>query len=394
MRVAWYSNAPWVPSGYGQQTAEVLPLLCDKYGTDNVAVTNNHGLNGQAQRWNGVRVFPCGLDLFSDEVAPVYADWFFQGEPGFIVTLYDQFVLKNPAWSQLNVAAWTPVDRDPVSPLTVEWFKQTRAVPLAMSRFGETQLRNVGLDPSYVPHSVNTNIFRPQPADPARFGIPEGKFVVGMVAYNKGNPSRKAFPEVFQAFGRFLLEHPDAVLYVHSEQHGIGDGIDLELLACMCGIEDQVVFADQLQYRLGDPAEKMAALYSTFDVLLAPSYGEGFGIPVVEAQACGTPVIVSDFTSQPELVGHGWTVNGQRFADMDRQSWFQIPNVAEITAALHKAASTKPDPEKARKFAMQYDTNRVWRKYWLPTLARIESRFPNIEPVVSAHGVPTERVTL
>jgi glycosyltransferase involved in cell wall biosynthesis len=66
------------------------------------------------------------------------------------------------------------------------------------------------------------------------------------------------------------------------------------------------VWVDQYAYRLGAPAEVMAATYSAMDVLLAPSHGEGFCVPLIEAQACGTPVIATDFSAQPELVGAGW----------------------------------------------------------------------------------------
>lgn len=59
--------------------------------------------------------------------------------------------------------------------------------------------------------------------------------------------------------------------------------------------------------------EKLATLYNLADLFVLPSFREGFGLPVVEAMACGTPVAVSDRTSLPELVGEA----GQLF-DPDR----------------------------------------------------------------------------
>ena len=44
----------------------------------------------------------------------------------------------------------------------------------------------------------------------------------------------------------------------------------------------------------------MAALYSSAAVLLFPSFYEGFGLPVLEARLCGTPVVCSDAGSLPE----------------------------------------------------------------------------------------------
>nr|MBN1228266.1 glycosyltransferase family 4 protein [Anaerolineae bacterium] len=50
-------------------------------------------------------------------------------------------------------------------------------------------------------------------------------------------------------------------------------------------------------------ADDLPALYSGASVFCLPSHYEGFGIPPLEAMACGTPVVVSDRASLPEVVG-------------------------------------------------------------------------------------------
>jgi glycosyltransferase involved in cell wall biosynthesis len=49
--------------------------------------------------------------------------------------------------------------------------------------------------------------------------------------------------------------------------------------------------------------ERQAAVYARAEALLLPSLGEGFGLPVLEAMACGTPVVTSDRSSLPEVAG-------------------------------------------------------------------------------------------
>ncbi|HEX5439713.1 MAG TPA: glycosyltransferase family 1 protein [Ktedonobacterales bacterium] len=71
------------------------------------------------------------------------------------------------------------------------------------------------------------------------------------------------------------------------------------------------VFRAVEEQRIGDvvrfldyvPEDDLAALYSTADVLAMPSAYEGFGIPVIEAMACGTPVVCSDGGALPEAAG-------------------------------------------------------------------------------------------
>jgi glycosyltransferase involved in cell wall biosynthesis len=63
------------------------------------------------------------------------------------------------------------------------------------------------------------------------------------------------------------------------------------------GVRDAVVEIDT------PDDERLRALYSACEVLLFPSLYEGFGLPVLEAMACGAPVVASDRASLPEVVG-------------------------------------------------------------------------------------------
>ena len=65
------------------------------------------------------------------------------------------------------------------------------------------------------------------------------------------------------------------------------------------GLEEDVVFTGYV------PEEDRPKLMSAAEVFVFPSFFEGFGMPVVEAQACGTPVVTSNTTSLPEAAGDG-----------------------------------------------------------------------------------------
>jgi glycosyltransferase involved in cell wall biosynthesis len=116
----------------------------------------------------------------------------------------------------------------------------------------------------------------------------------------------------------------------------------------------------------------LAGLYSTMDVYLGTSYGEGFGVGTIEAQACGTPVIVSNFAASAELCGDGWLVDGQPLYDAAQQAWFNIPSVPGIVSALEEAyARPRGTSEKALKFAEEYDADHVYKTYWKPVLEKL-----------------------
>lgn len=387
MRILWASNVPWTGTGYGVQTALFAPRFRDA-GHD-VAIYATWGLGGSPQSWDGIPVFPSD-EQWGNVTLPRTAKHWGDDQECLVIFLGDVWPLKAEQIAEVNVAAWVPVDHDPVPPFVNAAFERLIRRPIAMSRFGERQFRERGRDPLYVPHGIDTNVYRPLPADrgPLRadLGIPDDAFVVGMVAANKGSrPPRKAFPQVFEAFRRFLDDHDDAYLYLHSEMSGKFDGIDLRALAIACEIpQDRVKFTPPWLMELEVKPHDVARIYSTFDVLAQPSYGEGFGVPIVEAQACGVPVIVNDWTAMPELCGAGWLVDGDRCWDESQKSWFKSPRVNLILEAFQKAYKARGNEalrSKARAFAMGYDADRVFEEFWVPALEELDPARAVEEPV-------------
>jgi glycosyltransferase involved in cell wall biosynthesis len=61
--------------------------------------------------------------------------------------------------------------------------------------------------------------------------------------------------------------------------------------------------AGRVRFLQGVANNDLPALYNAAGVLVAPSFYEGFGLPPLEAMACGTPAVVANRASLPEVVG-------------------------------------------------------------------------------------------
>jgi glycosyltransferase involved in cell wall biosynthesis len=382
MKILWSSNPATTATGYGTQTAIFAPRIRDA-GHD-VALYQSWGGDGiGVWKWEGMHVYPGDQDWGNRTMAPCAAH---HGGGDFsncqVIALLDAWVLRpNRFPPGLRLAVWAPVDHHPLPPAVKATLEHPSVRPIAMSRFGERMMQDAGLDPLYVPHGIDTSVFRPQPERKAEIradlGLPADAFVVGMVAANKSNPAcdRKAYPQVFQAFAELHRRHPDTVLYCHTNQMPQGaQGLPLRRLANACGIpEGALRFSDPIAYEWGLPASSVADLYAAFDVLANPSLGEGFGIPIVEAQACGVPVIATDHSAMTELCHAGWLVGGDTAYDALQEAFWRIPSIADIAVAFEAAyecdaEETDALARKARTFALGYDADRVFETYWRPAL--------------------------
>lgn len=383
--VSVWSNSPGQPTGYGQQ-AEYLIERLKRDGAD-VAASSNYGLEGSLStyktKFGEIPHYPRGLDTYSNDVGPMHhAHWKAQhpDQNDLLITLYDVWILQGQAWDKLNIASWVPLDHATMPPKVEAWLRKENVTPIAMAPNGVRQMNERGIECEYVPHAIDTKIFKPTNTiygqDTKEYMKVNGRFLVGMNAANKasGLVHRKAFSENLLAFAIFHKRHPDSMLYIHTDPLGMAGGWNLIKILEAYGIpKDSVIFPPFIDYRYGMPQEALAAFYSAMDVLLAPSYGEGFGLATIEAQACGTRVIGSNWGATPDLVAEdGWLVDGQPTWDAGQDSIWTVPLVPSIVAALEEAYNADRGTSKvALEFAKKFDVEMVWKNNWVPVLKKL-----------------------
>lgn len=203
-----------------------------------------------------------------------------------VVTVHDVATLDHPEWFSGRFAHWyrwmlPRVIASAQHVITVSEYSRSRIVALTGADPGKVTSIPLGVDPA----------FRPPRAEDVsrvvqRYGI-EGRFllVVGSVE------PRKNLQTLFEAWTHWTDRPDDLTLVVAGTQGHAFAGRGFDALPAACRLIGRVTDAD------------LPALYAGASAFLFPSVYEGFGLPPLEAMACGTPVISSGATSLAEVVG-------------------------------------------------------------------------------------------
>jgi D-inositol-3-phosphate glycosyltransferase len=169
------------------------------------------------------------------------------------------------------------------------------------TRFAADELRGGGYrgECSIVPLGVDLDVFYPRDRAGARAtvlpaGVPQDAFVVGVVGRNQ---LRKRLDLTIQYFAEWVRprQRDDAYLYLHVAPTG-DSGCDVRSLVRYYGLHGRVVVAEP-HIGHGDPTSRLPLLYSSFDAYLTTTQGEGWGLPCLEAMACGVPCVVPDWSA-------------------------------------------------------------------------------------------------
>ena len=127
----------------------------------------------------------------------------------------------------------------------------------------------------------------------------------------------------------------------------------------------------------------MNRFYNAMDAFILLSRGEGFGLPIIEAQAAGTPVVVTDWTACRELGEAGYRVPILHKEWTPQRSFWGIADPTKAADALmdiygkwntENQGYGKPYSElraKAREFAIPYDWQTLVDQNWKPYIQRL-----------------------
>lgn len=398
LNILFHSTVPWSPSSYSILTNRTVPNIV-KDG-HKVTLSTWYGLQGGPLPWNiwnddktevieTVTVLPFlnGGSYGTDTMVASYI----HHKSNILITNSDVWVYPPDETRKVNFAPWFPVDYDPV-PDQVLNSLSTAFYPMCYSKFGVRVLEDAGLKTHYVPCGADSKVYNIKDRDAARarFQVPDNcEFLITMVAANKDPNDRKGFGVALPAFAKFLETHPNSYLYLHTNWNG---PITIPQMVSSLGIQDFVLQPDHYAYMMGLIGEDyMVDLYNASDVLLNPCKSEGFGLPLVEAQMCGCPIAVTDFSTTEELFSAGWRLQGQPDWASGLNSWRVNVHLSEIVSALEDAHSVRGNDKfrkKARKGVVKFDNDNVYRQYWRPALKEMEDILSSTK--LQVPGLPVE----
>jgi len=310
-------------------------------------------------------------------------------QSGFIKGISDA---KKAGWRG-RWLAYSPID---CHQWAIHW-SEIFAVPdvnIAMAKHGELMMKKFEVpNVKYIPHGVDTKAYFPSAERKEKregFGI-DKKFVCGFVGRNQ---TRKMIPYLMKGFSKFTKGKDDVVLLMHTDAHppgGEGNGCVIDALVWKYEQETggelfqskKIMLTESnmdILSRQGIQPDNMNAVYNLFDLFLYPTGGEGFGLPAIECQASGTPILMSNNTTGPELVENTGELIDMAVDKYGRQIGYVgtngvenlVPDDNHLALLLEKyytdwkkdRSTLKEMSEKSRKFSLTYDWD-IISKRWL-----------------------------
>lgn len=147
---------------------------------------------------------------------------------------------------------------------------------------------------SIIYNGVDHNIFKPYDVRPYHVRLRHRQYIL----YVGSERRRKNLGRLFESFAALKQEFPNLML-VKVGSPGRYKEFRSQTLKTLSrlGITEDVIFVDHISEK------DLAYYYSSAALLAYPSLYEGFGLPPLEAMACGCPVVTSNISSLPEVVG-------------------------------------------------------------------------------------------
>jgi glycosyltransferase involved in cell wall biosynthesis len=239
-------------------------------------------------------------------------------------------------------------------------------VAVTMSKFGVSVSRNSGLRAALIPHGVDTDLFKPpenKQAAKAALGY-EGKFVILQDARNH---RRKQLPRALDIIRSLSIPRKRLIFHLHTNPV-VSEDLAEYRYSIQSDIEEMGLSEVSKGYGSSSCLDRfhMAQLYSAADIHLLTSYGEGFGLPTLQAASAGVvPIAPSNSASREMVAQHGFPVEcdsacldefGIVRCFMDR---VEAKRIIELLFANPGLLSSRS--KESREFALKYEWSRIMR---------------------------------
>ncbi len=187
----------------------------------------------------------------------------------------------------------TRVRRKRLGPQRLDWYRRRVAAFIAISREIDGELAAMGVAPDgrvFLPNGVDVDRFRPpSPAEKtarrAQLGLLEGPLAI----FTGRLVPEKRLDLLVRLWPAVRARHPEATLLL------LGDGPDEAALRAQAGPG----------VRWGGRVDDVAPYLQAADIFVLPSAGEGLSNALLEAMACGLPVVATAVGGAPDVIAHG-----------------------------------------------------------------------------------------
>tara|TARA_B100002052_G_scaffold97742_2_gene90312 strand:- start:4301 stop:5941 length:1641 start_codon:yes stop_codon:yes gene_type:complete len=350
-RVLFISEASYLNTGYAKYSKEVISRL-HKSGKYDVAEMSTYGSAKDSRRsqipWKNYPLLPDPenkeqVKAYGENANNQFGSWRFERicldfEPDIVLTIrdywMDAFVYHSP-YRRLFNWCWMPtVDASPQNPEWIDLFCDADYVLTYSDWAKETLEKQAGKNINTVgsaPPSAS-DAFIPMDKESVRdeFGLRNDINIIGTVMRNQ---RRKLFPALISAFGKYLKETGDTKTYLYMHTSYPDAGWNLANLIHSSDISSRILMtyvcenpecknvevsffrdAKKVCPRCGEfsstPSnvsngvsdDVLAKIYNLFDLYVQPANSEGFGLPQVEAAACGIPIACTNYSAMEDIV--------------------------------------------------------------------------------------------
>jgi glycosyltransferase involved in cell wall biosynthesis len=327
-------------------------------------------------------------------------------KPDVVIDIRDfwmlEFEQRSPFRPYFHWAIMPTVDAVPQEEEWISGFINADAV-FSYSDWGIEVLRKEGNGHinaiTSAPPGANLESYKIIPnkkAHRASLGLQTDIFIIGTVMRNQ---RRKLYPDLIEAFSQFLKDAPSEIgkktfLYCHTaypdqgwdipsliKEHGVSNKVIFTYCCQNCGLVFPSFYQDPRGVcgkcgqatakfpttRFGVDTKTLGNIMGLFDVYVQYATNEGFGLPMVEAAACGVPVMAVDYSAMSDVVRklNGYPIKVQRmFREPNTNSYRALPENKDLVDKL-KAFFSLPESMRMRKGYMArqgVELNYTWER--------------------------------